>query len=119
VKSITQHIVLALETCFFIADQSNDERVFKQALKAPKSQLLARWNELDHRLKETLSRSPTGRIIVPHITEHLFDVAAIDFYLQYIFHTIHHRGQLATLLRRLGKEVPGTDYLMFLAGQRG
>ncbi|MDO8056073.1 MAG: DinB family protein [Candidatus Hermodarchaeota archaeon] len=115
VQSITQHIVAALETCFFIADQSEDESVFERALKASKDQLLTRWSELDQRLHKIISQGPEGHITVPHITEQPFDIPAIDFYFQYVFHTIHHRGQLATILRKLGKEVPGTDYLMFLA----
>jgi uncharacterized damage-inducible protein DinB len=114
-QSITQHIVLALETCFFIAEQSDDESVFERTVKASKIQLLARWSELDHRLQAKLSQKPKGHITVPHISEQPFEIPAIDFYLQYVFHTIHHRGQLATILRKLGKEVPGTDYLMFLA----
>ena len=118
-KSITQHILAALETCFFIADQSDDESVFARLETASKSQLLARWRELDQRLCDTLSSNPKGQITVPHITEQPFDIPAIEFYLQYIFHTIHHRGQLATVLRKLGTEVPGTDFLNYLANHQG
>ena len=119
VKSITQHILAALETCFFFADQSEDESVFERLETASKSQLLLRWSELDQRLKNTLSQKPQGQITVPHITKEPFDIPALEFYLQYIFHTIHHRGQLATILRKLGVEVPGTDFLNFLATQKG
>ena len=115
VKSITKHILAALETCFFLADQSDDESVFERLETASKSQLLKRWSELDQRLKNTLSQHPQGQITVPHITEQPFDIPAIEFYLQYIFHTIHHRGQLASVLRKLGIEVPGTDFLNYLA----
>lgn len=114
-KSITQHIVLALETCFLIATKSSDESVFTKALKATKNQLLFRWKELDRQLAQTLRQNPKGQITVPHIAAEPFDVNAVDFYLQYIFHTTHHRGQLAIVLRKLGKDVPGTDYLMYLA----
>jgi uncharacterized damage-inducible protein DinB len=115
VKSIAQHIVLALETCFFIAHKSNDERVFEEALKASKDELCARWSQLDQQLMHALVKNPIGHITVPHIRKEPFDIPATDFYLQYVMHTIHHRGQLATLLRKLGQDVPGTDYLMFLA----
>ncbi|MFX0167859.1 MAG: DinB family protein [Candidatus Hodarchaeota archaeon] len=118
VKSVTQHIVLALETCFFIADKSHDESVFERALKASKDQLLSRWSTLDKRLQQVLSKVPKGRITVPHISEKPFDTSTADFYLQYVMHTTHHRGQLATILRKLGQDVPGTDYLMFLASRR-
>ena len=113
-KELVQHIVLALETCFFFAEESKDESVFDRVKRLPKQELLKRWEILDTRLSTTIEEIPQGKISVVHIKEEPFDVDVMDFFLQYLLHTTHHRGQLARVLSELGFDVPGTDYIMFL-----
>ena len=113
VRSICEHVVLALATCFNIADDDWNEGIYKWVLQASKLEILAKWNEFDSRLAEIVREIPQGEIMVSHISDKPFQVQAMDFFLQYILHTTHHRGQLAMALRQLGKDVPGTDYLMF------
>ena len=38
-----------------------------------------------------------------------------DFFMQYVFHTIHHRAQIMSAMRALGKEGKTTDYLFYLS----
>ena len=76
---------------------------------------MSRWQQLDVRLGRIIEEIPQGKITVTHISEEPFDVDSLDFYLQYLLHTTHHRGQLAATLRALGVEVLGTDYLLFLS----
>jgi len=46
-----------------------------------------------------------GQIVVDH-----------DEYLtQYLIHTVHHRAQVMSALRLMGKEALGTDYLFYLS----
>ena len=112
-KSLVQHIVLALETCFFFAEQSKDESVFDRVKRLPKQELLKRWEILDTRLSTAIEEIPQGKIPVSHIKEEPFEIDVIDFFLQYLLHTTHHRGQLALVLSNLGYDIPGTDYLMY------
>lgn len=112
-EDLVQHIVLALETCFFFADDAKDESVFDLVKRFPKQELLKRWEVLDTRLSTAIEEIPQGKISVTHIKEEPFEIDVIDFFLQYLFHTTHHRGQLATVLSYFGCDVPGTDYLMF------
>ena len=112
-KSLVQHIVLALETCFFFAEQSNDESVFDRVKRLPKQELLKRWEILDTRLSTAIEEIPQGKIPVTHIKEEPFEIDVVDFFLQYLIHTTHHRGQLVMVLSNLGYDIPGTDYLMF------
>jgi len=113
-KELVQHIVLALETCFFFAEESKDESIFERVKRFPKQELLKRWEVLDTRLSTAIEEIPQGKISVVHITEQPFDVDVMDFFMQYLIHTTHHRGQLARALSELGFDVPGTDYIMFL-----
>jgi len=113
-KDLVQHIVLALETCFFFAEQSKDESIFERVKRFPKQELLKRWEILDTRLSTAIEEIPQGKISVVHIEDQPFDVDVMDFFLQYLLHTTHHRGQLARTLSELGYNVPGTDYIMFL-----
>ena len=114
-RGLSEHIVLALETCFYIADESSDRTVFEAVEKYSMDDLLGRWARLDTRLSKIIAEIPQGKIMVPHLTDNPFEMDVLDFYLQYLFHNTHHRGQLAMTLRALGKEIPGTDYLMFFA----
>ncbi|MFW9803181.1 MAG: DinB family protein [Candidatus Thorarchaeota archaeon] len=113
VRSICEHMVMALATCFNIADDKWDESIYKWISQSSKLELISKWNELDSRLAEVIREIPQGTIEVPHISDKPFEIQAMDFFMQYILHTTHHRGQLASALRILGKDVPGTDYLMF------
>lgn len=112
-KDLVQHIVLALETCFFFAEESKDESVFDRVKRLPKQELLKRWEVLDTQLSTTIEEIPQGKIQVTHIKEEPFEIDVFDFFLQYLLHTAHHRGQLALVLSNLGYDIPGTDYLMF------
>lgn len=114
-KELCQHIVSALETCFFVADNSSDESVFDRVSSFSRKELMSRWAELDRRLGRLVEEIPQGKISVSHISEKPFEVDALDFYLQYLIHTTHHRGQLAMTLRALGIDVIGTDYILFLS----
>lgn len=115
VRDICTHILLALETCFLIAENSDDESVYETVKKLPKDELLKRWGKRDADLAAIIREIPQGTIEVQHISDDPFEIDLLDFYFQYMLHTTHHRGQLALALRTLGKEVPGTDYLMFFA----
>ncbi|MFX1369936.1 MAG: DinB family protein [Promethearchaeota archaeon] len=117
VKDICTHILLALETCCIIAENSDDQSGFERIEKATKDELLAMWQERDSGLATIIREIPQGKIMVPHISETPFEIDLIDFYFQYMIHTTHHRGQLAMFLRALGKDVPGTDYLMYFEEQ--
>jgi len=112
-RALVQHIVLALETCFFFIEDEKDKSVFDKVKLLPRQELLKRWEILDTRLSHAIEEIPQDKIAVTHIKEEPFEIDVFDFFLQYLLHTTHHRGQLAMVLSHMGHEVPGTDYLMF------
>ena len=112
-RELVQHIVLALETCFYYIEDEKDKSVFDRVKKLPRQELLKRWEVLDTRLSHAIEEIPQDKIMVTHIKEEPFEIDVINFFLQYLLHTTHHRGQLAMVLSHMGQEVPGTDYLMF------
>jgi uncharacterized damage-inducible protein DinB len=112
-RELVQHIVLALETCFYFIEDEKDKSVFDRVKRLPRQELLKRWEVLDTRLSHAIEEIPQDKIAVKHIKEEPFEIDVVDFFLQYLLHTTHHRGQLAMVLSKMGLEVPGTDYLMF------
>lgn len=112
-REIVQHIVLALETCFYFIEDEKDKSVLDRVKRLPRQELLKRWEVLDTRLSHAIEEIPQDRIMVKHIKEEPFEIDVFDFFFQYLLHTTHHRGQLAMVLSQMGLEVPGTDYLMF------
>ncbi|MHA2118925.1 MAG: DinB family protein [Candidatus Thorarchaeota archaeon] len=119
VRSICEHMLMALATCFNIADDDWNESIYDWVKQASKLEMMAKWNELDLRLSEVVREIPQGTIKVPHISDEPFEMQVMDFFMQYVLHTTHHRGQLVLALRLLGKDVPGTDYLMFFREKAG
>ncbi|MHA2140075.1 MAG: DinB family protein [Candidatus Thorarchaeota archaeon] len=119
VRSLCEHILMALATCFNIADNDWNNDIYKWIEQASKLEMISKWNEFDTRLAQIVREIPQGTIEVPHISDKPFEMQAMDFFIQYIFHTTHHRGQLALALRLLEKDVPGTDYLMFFREKAG
>ena len=79
-----------------------------------RKELLKRWEVLDTRLSQAIEEIPQDKVTVKHIKEEPFEVDVMDFFLQYLIHTAHHRGQLSKILSQMDLEVPGTDYIMFL-----
>jgi uncharacterized damage-inducible protein DinB len=112
-RNLVQHIVLALETCFYFIEDERDKSVLDRVKRLPRQELLKRWEVLDTRLSSAIEEIPQDKIAVKHIKDETFEIDVVDFFLQYLIHTAHHRGQLATVLSDLGIDVPGTDYLMF------
>jgi uncharacterized damage-inducible protein DinB len=94
-----------------------DKEVAGKTIKGLVQHIVLALETLDTRLSNVIEEIPQGKISVTHIKEEPFEVDVLDFFMQYVFHTTHHRGQLAMVLRQLGYEVPGTDYLMFFAEQ--
>lgn len=119
VYSICKHIVDALQTCQVLLDGKGEFEYapFERIAKASKQELLDIWSDLDTLLSNQLIVGTEGKVIVPHVSEEPIELETKDFLLQYVIHTIYHRGQLARVLRLIGKEVPGTDLLFFFAEQ--
>ncbi len=115
VNDICTHIVHALEYCFLLMEGGDVNTMFARVASYTKKQLLQRWHELENRLADLMKSDPEGTVTVPHVSEWPFTLNKIDFSLQYILHTTHHRGHLARILRRQDKDVPGTDYLVFFS----
>ncbi len=112
-RDIVEHIVLALETCFYYIEDEKDKSVFDRVKHLPKQELLKRWEVLDTRLSSAIEEIPQDKLMVKHIKDEPYEIDVVDFFLQYLIHTTHHRGQLAIVLSDMGTDVPGTDYLMF------
>ncbi|MFW9907660.1 MAG: DinB family protein [Candidatus Thorarchaeota archaeon] len=117
VREISTHITAALATCFRILDESSDEGIYESILNSERVELLSMWNDYDERLSRVLQHIPQGKVLVRHISENPIELDIMDFILQYVLHANHHRGQLALLLRELGYDVPGTDYLHYFASR--
>lgn len=115
IEGITTHITAALATCFIVIEQSSDTAIYEWLEKSDRINLLLKWKELDEKLSRLLQQIPQGQITVSHVSENPISIDIMDFVLQYVLHTNHHRGQIALLLRDLGYDVPGTDYLHFFA----
>ena len=115
IRGISSHIVAALTTCFFVFEESFDNSVYEKLFEENRAELMLRWKELDERLRKMIQDEPKGFVKVSHVSENPIGLDSMDFLLQYVLHTNHHRGQLGLILRNLGYDVPPTDYLHFFA----
>lgn len=119
IRRLASHIVLAIE--YNIEQRVKKEEVDPYKLseeisKMPKESLLARWRQMDGELLE-FAKTETGKeYAFPNfLGEGEIRVNHDDFLMQYVFHTIHHRAQIMSAMRALGKEGKTTDYLFYLS----
>lgn len=92
------------------------EEMYEKLYELSKDEILRRWKETDDRLLEYIKNINEEKIEFPNFIKGEGEVYMTqeDFYFQYLSHTIYHRGQLMTALKKLGKEGKTTDYLMYL-----
>jgi uncharacterized damage-inducible protein DinB len=78
--------------------------------------LLAKWRKTDVKLLEYAKTHAEEDYIFPNfLGEGEMPVSSEDFFMQYLLHTQHHRGQIMSALRAIGKEAKSTDYLFYLS----
>ncbi len=74
------------------------------------------WREADLRLLEFAeSRSDETYVFPNFLREGQITLDQEDYLSQYILHTQHHRAQIVSALRLMGKEAKTTDYLFYLS----
>ena len=95
IRGISSHIVAALTTCFFVIEGSFDNSVYERLFEESRAELMLRWKELDELLRKMIKDEPKGFVTVSHVSETPVRLDFMDFLLQYILHTNHHRGQEA------------------------
>jgi uncharacterized damage-inducible protein DinB len=78
-----------------------------------KEELLSCWEDLDTKVSDGLQNDLEGTVEIQRRDGNSFCLKREDFYLQYIFHTIYHRGQLNYCLKALGKDRIDGDYLFY------
>lgn len=116
IRDICFHIVLAQDYSLTVIKGTNPDEFYdyvKELKQMSKDNLLKAWRESDVNLAEE-HRTGLDTKVIFSFDEKKYKVAKYDFLLQYPSHTIFHRGQLIIALKKLGKEVVGTDYLFYL-----
>ncbi|NHK30050.1 MAG: hypothetical protein FK730_01775 [Asgard group archaeon] len=117
IRVLIEHMVLALEFSIVLVKQKEPENFNKEVeeiVKLSNDKLLEQWKKTDQMYANLLKGDLSGDITVPNFLGKEFTISKSDFLLQYITHTIFHRGQLVLALKKMGKEFVGTDYLHYL-----
>ena len=119
IRKLTAHIVLAMEFNIEMRARKREldpYEVGDMVHALPRDDLLEKWRETDMKFLETVG-TETGEIYVfpSFLGEGEMTVDHTDFCLQYLLHTAHHRAQIMSALRAMGKEAETTDYLFYLS----
>ncbi len=122
VRSKTVHI-LSIYDYFISLVEGTPYQSFPDLNHLTKEELIAKWNEIIITWPKLVRRSPNELIALPLAGNQR--VKAEHIFLDAMVHSIHHRGQLLTFIRLLGKdkdEVPpkdtNLDYLNYLFTER-
>jgi uncharacterized damage-inducible protein DinB len=119
IRSLVIHIVLAVEFNFVnrvdggsVAGNDLWESLNQMSI----GRLLDHWREMDHHLKRFSSTHMDLEAVFPNfLGVGEIKVDHDDFFTQFLVHTVHHRAQIMSALRLMGKETVGTDYLFYLS----
>ncbi len=119
-KSKVVHICSALLRCFSLVKLEikffdlSIEGGFVQAVdKLSQEELIELWRNLDQQLVFEIQNNLEGTVAVPRNDGESFCMMKNDFYLQYILHTVYHRGQLNYCFKALNKPGVEGDYLYY------
>jgi len=119
IRSLCAHIMLAIE--YNIETRVKKREIDPYELderyhNMPKEALLARWREVDGELLDYARVETDEAYTFPNfLGDGEIRVPRDDFFMQYLLHTTHHRAQVMSALRAMGKEARTTDYLFYLS----
>lgn len=119
IRNLAVHIVLAMEfniEARFLKREIDPYKLGEELHAMPRDLLLERWRETDEKLLEIVAAETGEEYAFPSfLGEGEMSVDHTDFSLQYLLHTAHHRAQIMSALRSMGKEAETTDYLFYLS----
>ena len=115
IQDKVEHTILAIEFCFrrITNDSSPPDRTVERIKKMSKKELLTHWEQRDQQIANGLQQVTKENMIIERMDGSSFVMNLNDFYLQYVLHTVYHRGQLNYCLKKLNKERIEADYLYF------
>ena len=115
VQDKVQHVILAIEYCFRIItnDTSPFEKLVEHIKNMSKTELLKHWEHRDKEIANGLQVDTEKTAIIQRMDDSSFVMNLNDFYIQYVLHTVYHRGQVNYCLKKLNKERIEADYLYF------
>ena len=117
IRNLCVHIVIAMEyniKSFIEKIDVNAEKLYENLGKLSRDELLTKWEETEKKLLETVQKAREPILFPNFLTGEEVVMDSADFFMQYILHTVYHRGQLVSMLKILGKEGVTTDYLFYL-----
>jgi len=121
IKEKTIHIVIALLFCFhrmkvefeYLAEDLQE--TIDKTYSLSREELMQCWKMADNKLEELILEERSGTVTYSINNGKSFCLQVDDFLLQYLFHTIYHRGQLNFCLKALEKSRIDSDYLFYFA----
>jgi uncharacterized damage-inducible protein DinB len=119
IRSLCAHITIAIEYNLrhqVEKEEFDPEELWEELYTAPKEGLLEKWRLADTRLLEYAGlRTDETYIFRNFLREGEITLDQDDYLSQYLLHTHHHRAQIMSALRVMGKEAVTTDYLFYLS----
>jgi len=119
IRNLCAHITLAIEFNLkhhMDKEEFDPEELGEEIHTTPKEDLLEMWMQADLRLLEfSESRTDETYVFRNFLGEGQITLDQDDYLSQYLLHTQHHRAQIMSALRVMGKEAMTTDYLFYLS----
>ncbi|MCY3410730.1 MAG: hypothetical protein INQ03_03745 [Candidatus Heimdallarchaeota archaeon] len=114
-KSLKELVIHQIVTCeLLLRSQEEIEPMIKNLHAMAKAELMEFWRKSDDAFAEKIHTDFEGVVNMPVSETQKIEVQKTEMLFAYTDHSTFHRGQMLTMIKKLGQDAVNTDFYSYL-----